>query len=59
MSCVHTNNTQSGVPPTLLPFPHPIEEFLSDGRWKMYDHQPYGNMSLMDTMDAALSSRAV
>ncbi len=37
----------------LPPFPNPIEEFFSVWRWKLYDHRPQYQMSLLDAMNAA------
>ncbi|KAJ8365441.1 hypothetical protein SKAU_G00142720 [Synaphobranchus kaupii] len=34
------------------PFLNPIEGFTSAWRWKVYDHQPDDQMSLLDAMDA-------
>ncbi|XP_048826950.1 uncharacterized protein LOC125704854 [Brienomyrus brachyistius] len=35
------------------PFLNPIEEFFSAWRWKVFDHRPHDQMSLLDAMDAA------
>ncbi len=35
------------------PFLNPIEEFFSAWRWKVVDHRPQDQMSLLDAMDAA------
>ncbi len=35
------------------PFLNPIEEFFSAWRWKVFDHRPQDQMSLLDAMDAA------
>ncbi len=34
------------------PFLNPIEEFFSAWRWKVFDHRPQDQMSLLDAMDA-------
>ncbi|XP_051519617.1 uncharacterized protein LOC127420984 [Myxocyprinus asiaticus] len=34
------------------PFLNPIEEFFSAWRWKVYDHRPYEQMSLLEAMNA-------
>ncbi|KAL6477133.1 hypothetical protein MHYP_G00156320 [Metynnis hypsauchen] len=39
--------------PPYSPFLNPIEEFFSAWRWKVYDHQPHTQMSLLTAMDAA------
>ncbi len=38
--------------PPYSPFLIPIEEFCSSWRWKVYDHQPHDQMSLLDAMNA-------
>ncbi|KAM8747389.1 uncharacterized protein AB9X84_015425 [Acanthopagrus schlegelii] len=38
--------------PPYSPFLNPIEEFFSAWRWKVYDHQPHDQMSLLEAMDA-------
>ena len=38
--------------PPYSPFLNPIEEFFSAWRWKVYDHRPHDQMSLLDAMDA-------
>ncbi|XP_039598918.1 uncharacterized protein LOC120521189 [Polypterus senegalus] len=35
------------------PFLNPIEEFFSARKWKVFDHRPHDQMSLLDAMDAA------
>lgn len=35
------------------PFLNPIEEFSSAWIWKVYDHQPHSQMTLLSAMDAA------
>ncbi|XP_071348704.1 uncharacterized protein [Trachinotus anak] len=35
------------------PFLNPIEEFFSAWRWKVFDHHPHDQMSLLDAMAAA------
>ncbi len=35
------------------PFLNPIEEYFSAWRWKVYDHRPQDQMSLLDAMNAA------
>ena len=35
------------------PFLNPIEDFFSAWRWKIFDHRPHYQMSLLDAMDAA------
>ncbi len=39
--------------PPYSPFLNPIEEFFSAWRWKVYDHRPQDQMSLLDAMNAA------
>ena len=39
--------------PAYSPMLNPIEEFLPCWRWKVYDHRPYDQMSLLDAMNAA------
>ncbi len=39
--------------PPYSPFLNPIEELFFSWRWKVYDHQPHDQMSLMDAMNAA------
>ena len=34
------------------PFLNPIEELFSTWRWKVYDHHPHDQMSLLDSMNA-------
>ncbi len=38
--------------PPYSPFLNPIEEFFSAWRWKVYDHRPHDQMSLLDAMEA-------
>ncbi len=38
--------------PPYSPFLKPIEGLFSSQRWKVYDQQPYNQMSLLDTMNA-------
>ncbi|KAI7810267.1 hypothetical protein IRJ41_023891, partial [Triplophysa rosa] len=38
--------------PPYSPFLNPIEEFFSSWRWKVYDHHPHDQMSLLDAMNA-------
>ncbi|XP_034144995.1 uncharacterized protein LOC114829938 [Esox lucius] len=38
--------------PPYSPFLNPIEELFSAWRWKVYDHQPHDQMSLLEAMDA-------
>ena len=38
--------------PPYSPFLNPIEGFFSVWRWKVYDHRPQDQMSLLDAMDA-------
>lgn len=38
--------------PPYSPFLNPIEEFFSAWRWKVYDHRPHDQMSLLDAMNA-------
>jgi len=37
--------------PPYSPFLNPTEEFFSLWRWKVYDHHPHDQMSLLDAMD--------
>ena len=39
--------------PAYSPMLNPIEEFFSCWRWKVYDHRPHDQMSLLDAMNAA------
>ncbi|KAI2652464.1 Protein FAM243A [Labeo rohita] len=48
----HERITVEFLPP-YSPFLNPIEEFFSAWRWKVYDHRPQDQMSLLDTMNAA------
>lgn len=43
-----------GIPFLLpcAPFLNPNEEFLAAWRWKVYNHQPHGQISLLDAMCA-------
>ncbi|XP_019217583.1 uncharacterized protein LOC109203005 [Oreochromis niloticus] len=38
--------------PPYSQFLNPIEEFFSSWRWKVYDHHPHDQMSLLDAMNA-------
>lgn len=38
--------------PPYSPFLNPIEEFFSAWRWKVYDHRPHNQLSLLDAMNA-------
>jgi len=38
--------------PPYSPFLNPIEELFSTWRWKVYDHQPHDQLSLLEAMDA-------
>ena len=38
--------------PPYPPFLNPIEELFSSWRWKVYDHHPHDQMSLLDAMNA-------
>lgn len=38
--------------PPYSPFLNPIEEFFSSWRWKVYDHRPHDQMSLLNAMNA-------
>ncbi len=48
---VHPRLVSLFLPP-YSPFLNPIEEFFSAWRWKVYDHQPHDQMSLLEAMDA-------
>ncbi|XP_059404951.1 uncharacterized protein LOC132140157 [Carassius carassius] len=48
----HERITVEFLPP-YSPFLNPIEEFFSAWRWKVYDHRPQNQMSLLDAMNAA------
>lgn len=37
--------------PPYSPFLNPIEEFFSAWRWKVYDHCPHNQLSLLDAMN--------
>ena len=39
--------------PPYSPFLNPIEKIFSAWRWKVHDHNPHTEMSLLDTMNAA------
>lgn len=39
--------------PSYSPFLNLREEFLFSWRWKVFDHQPYQHMALLDLMNAA------
>ena len=47
---VHPRLVRLFLPP-YSPFLNPIEE-VSAWRWKVYDHQPHDQMSLLEAMDA-------
>lgn len=49
---VHQRMLMVFLPP-YSPFLNPIEEFFSAWRWKVYDHRPHNQMSLLAAMDAA------
>ena len=38
--------------PPYSPFLNPIEELFSTWRWKVYDHHPHDQISLLDAMNA-------
>jgi hypothetical protein len=38
--------------PPYSPFLNPIEEIFSSWRWKVYDHHPHDQISLLDAMNA-------
>jgi hypothetical protein len=44
--------------PPYSPFLNPIEEFVSAWRWKVYDHHPHDQMSLLDAMNAGCGNTA-
>lgn len=48
---VHPRLVSVFLPP-YSPFLNPIEELFSAWRWKVYDHQPHDQMSLLEAMDA-------
>ncbi len=48
----HKRITVEFLPP-YSPFLNTIEEFFSAWRWKVYDHRPQDQMSLLDAMNAA------
>ncbi|XP_026048262.1 uncharacterized protein LOC113036261 [Astatotilapia calliptera] len=48
---VHPRLVSLFLPP-YSPFLNPREEFFSAWRWKVYDHQPHDQMSLLEAMDA-------
>ncbi|KAI2650103.1 dTDP-glucose 4,6-dehydratase [Labeo rohita] len=48
---VHPRLVSLFLPPS-SPFLNPTEEFFSAWRWKVYDHQPHDQMSLLEAMDA-------
>ena len=48
---VHPRLIRLFLPP-YSPFLNPIEEFFSTWRWKVYDHQPHDQLSLLEAMDA-------
>lgn len=47
----HPKMTVLFLPP-YSPFLNPTEEFFSAWRWKLYDHSPHDQLSLLDAMNA-------